>query len=205
VFALTRKGYCTRQTPKSSATKDLYIPSFPNSAFTNGRKFIMRRQRNRRLQGFRAAAHAVIREHARRRRIHPTIGNHSATSTSPGDTKTGDRMHNEKSRTAWSHCQQGLPCLSAVAPTLSGAFHAPHVKSETVRNHSLNAMEASSTAGRFHWRSSLTQYDFSCPRSPMHILVCQPGAIFASSFVTPAFASPLLPLGMRSGLYMFAS
>lgn len=38
MFALTRKGYCTRQSPNSSATKDFYIPSFPNSAFTNGRK-----------------------------------------------------------------------------------------------------------------------------------------------------------------------
>jgi len=57
---------------------------------------------------------------------------HRTTSTSPGDTKTGDRMHSAKTGTIKSHRQQGLPCLSAVAATLLGAFHAPRVMLETV-------------------------------------------------------------------------
>ena len=133
----------------------------------------------------------------RRHSIHPTTGNHSATSTSPGDTKTGDRMHDEKSRTVWSHCQQGLPCLSAVAPTPPAAFHAPRVKVKTVWTYSPNAMEASSTDDRYHWRNCLvSSYGYSCPCSLAHILVPARRNRFASSFVAPTFASPLLPFGM---------
>jgi hypothetical protein len=124
----------------------------------------------------------------------PTTGKHRATSTSPGSTKTGDRMHNEKSRTAWLHFQQGLPCLSAVAPTPPGALHAPRVKEKTVWTFLLNAMAASSTDDRPNWRSYLSPH--SCPRSLPRIFVPARRNRCASSFVTPAFASPLLPFGM---------
>jgi hypothetical protein len=97
-------------------------------------------------------------------------------------------MHDEKSRPVWSHCQQGLPCLSAVAPTPSGAFHAPRVKVKTVWNYSLNAMAAVSTIVRYRWRNCLiSSYGCSCPCSLAHILVPARRNRFASSFVAPAF------------------
>jgi hypothetical protein len=131
---------------------------------------------------------------ARRHRIHPTTGKHRGTSTNPGDTRTGDRMHNEKSRTVWSHCQQGLPCLPAVAPTPSGAFHAPRVKSASVWNYSINATEASDTDDRLNWRSCLIL--FVPLFASAHSCVSARRYHFASSFVAPTFASPLLPFGM---------
>lgn len=109
--------------------------------------------------------------------IHPTTGKHRATSTSPGNTKTGDRMHNEKIRTLWLHCQQGLPCLSAVAPTLSGASHAPRVKTKIVWIFLLNAMAASSTDDSLNWRSYLTPHTGPRVPDPFRTFLCQPGAV----------------------------
>lgn len=65
---------------------------------------------------------------------------------------------------------------------------------KTVWTFLLNAMAASSTDDRPNWRSYLSPH--SCPRSLPRIFVPARRNRCASSFVAPAFASPLLPFGM---------
>jgi len=107
---------------------------------------------------------------------HPTTGKHRATSTSPSSTKTGDRMHNEKSRTAWLHFQQGLPCLSAVAPTPPGAFHAPRVKEKLFGpSYSMPWQLQAPMTGPI---GGVTCHLTPVP-DPFRAFLCQPGAIAA--------------------------